>query len=258
MKNSQFFSSCLCQVLTSVVVLSYFITSTHAQCYADGSEGFALPRVNISGYGLCPRGYYCPNATDSDSDTWPVVCPPTVSCQDEREDYKYCPPQGPYEPMPCPAGWYCPRADTLLRCPSGSYCPLGSYRAQSCGGMSVCPEGTESEWDLSGLFVLLLVDICVISGVVYIRVIRPRRRIKPSSAGSDEAPKIPNMWNEMDEQGRLNVVNAVADRRGDVPPLTFTFNELNVVVPAADGVPERELLSGVTGCIRPGTVTAIM
>eukprot|EP00760_Papus_ankaliazontas_P019711 PhM_4_TR18061/c0_g1_i14/m.101826 len=247
MKNSQFFSSCLCQVLTSVVVLSYFITSTHAQCYADGSEGFALPRVNISGYGLCPRGYYCPNATDSDSDTWPVVCPPTVSCQDEREDYKYCPPQGPYEPMPCPAGWYCPRADTLLRCPSGSYCPLGSYRAQSCGGMSVCPEGTESEWDLSGLFVLLLVDLMLLAVKFWLQAVKSRSKscLTPLSYGfTVENTKV--------------LVDAVADRRGDVPPLTFTFNELNVVVPAADGVPERELLSGVTGCIRPGTVTAIM
>eukprot|EP00760_Papus_ankaliazontas_P019710 PhM_4_TR18061/c0_g1_i13/m.101786 len=248
MKNSQFFSSCLCQVLTSVVVLSYFITSTHAQCYADGSEGFALPRVNISGYGLCPRGYYCPNATDSDPDTWPVVCPPTVSCQDEREDYKFCPPQGPYEPMPCPAGWYCPRADTLLRCPSGSYCPLGSYRAQSCGGMSVCPEGTESEWDLSGLFVLLVIDISLISVVMYGH---RAKRLELSTVVPISVTPTHNALAHLAAESRDVVVKAVADRRGNVPPLTFTFNELNVVVPAADGVPERELLSGVTGCIRP-------
>ena len=71
---------------------------------------------------MCPKGFYCPEASTSAEVT---ECP----------EHHYCPP-GSWEHtastvLKCPAGTYAPytrshSVEDCLPCPAGSYCDIGS------------------------------------------------------------------------------------------------------------------------------------
>lgn len=72
-------------------------------CYASPLD---LPTPISLNYS-CDPGFYCPNTTASILWSLPQVCPPTLECIESRLKGEYCPTQGPFEPMLCPAGYYC-------------------------------------------------------------------------------------------------------------------------------------------------------
>jgi ABC-type multidrug transport system ATPase subunit len=212
----------------------------HARCYLTGGPGFPLPVSNDS-YGLCPVGYYCPNATKADPRTWPQFCPATAECVDQRSNFKLCEPQGWYEPTPCPAGYYCPNASTKLPCPRGSWCPIGSTFTRACSGLSSCPEKSKVDYFVGCILVVALVDIVVIAVVL---AYRARLKAEAESVCLDVTP------------GELP--KSIGLRREGRAPLNFEFRNLRVTVDKAKGAGEVTLLDGVNGRFAAGKVTAIM
>ena len=111
------------------------------------------PPATVPGwYGVCPKGFYCPEKT-----TNPIPCAigtfnPVLGATDESF-CRQCPPSifctvsglSTFSDSPlCPAGWYCPGAQNLtstalknsssikVECPAGFYCKEGSSSPRAC------------------------------------------------------------------------------------------------------------------------------
>lgn len=80
-------------------------------CTVPDSRPLSLP-------GPCLPGFYCPNASNSDT---AALCPPTSECLLLRLAGKYCEPQGRLEPALCLRGFFCATPLTQVKCPSGYY-----------------------------------------------------------------------------------------------------------------------------------------
>lgn len=115
------------------------------------------------------------NSTGLNSSTEhpPAFCPPTQRCQAIRLRAmdNVCPePQGYYEPVVCPIGFYCPSGGKeQIQCPKGSFCPQGAYIPNSCGVLSICPPESARELTLVGLFCLGLLYLVWVLFVVVSR-----------------------------------------------------------------------------------------
>ena len=187
-----------------------------AKCLLEGTAGFPLPPSLNDSYGLCPRGYYCPNATLNDPSTWPQFCPATPTCVEDRANFRLCEAQGWFEPVPCPNGHYCPNASTKLRCSSGQWCVLGSTSPRTCSGLSHCPEGSTVEYFVGCVLIVVLVDLSALFiTAMYNRRLEYIATTTCAEVGPSELPK------------------AVDVRRGARAPLNFLFENLRVTVPRA-------------------------
>lgn len=83
--------------------------------------------------------------------------------------------QGLYEPTICASRYYCPLGGKQqLPCPKGHYCPAGSHKPSSCSGISLCPSGTWSQRPITGLTLLLIIDLCLVLCAIFPRI---RRRL---------------------------------------------------------------------------------
>ena len=60
-----------------------------------------------------PSGFLAPYFDPAKNYTYPVICPPTDTCEATRLGGNFCMPQGRYEPLACPAGFYCPDYKTV-------------------------------------------------------------------------------------------------------------------------------------------------
>ncbi len=102
-----------------------------------------------SGSGPCPKGHYCPNATQA-----PIACDPgtynpllgqdsAVACIDCPTG-SYCGTSGLGQPSNvCQAGYYCgvgAITATANTCPLGKMCPPGSATPQNCPGGTYADE----------------------------------------------------------------------------------------------------------------------
>ena len=82
---------------------------------------------------------------------------------------------GPFEPVMCTPGYYCPKNSTeQTPCPSGSYCPPGSEEPLKCSVGSHCPEKSENEANLLPLGLLIIVDVLLIILLVLLGFIARR------------------------------------------------------------------------------------
>lgn len=82
---------------------------------------------------------------------------------------------GPFEPVVCTHGFYCPQnATQQIQCPSGSYCPTGSQEAIKCSAGSYCPAGSRNEVLLIPLVILIILDVMLIA-VFQLHSFRARR-----------------------------------------------------------------------------------
>ena len=80
-------------------------------------------------------------------------------------------------PQPCPAGYYCPTATSLLPCPKGSYCPEGSSEPTTCGILSFpCEETTSIPRYWIFLFAVLIVPIGLCGLVLFYTWLHERKR----------------------------------------------------------------------------------
>lgn len=233
----------------------------------DSTDGFLLPVLQVPGYGMCPKGYLCPNSYPSNVSTYPRVCPATAECLQQRLNSKFCPPQGTFEPYVCPAGSYCPTAYQQIPCPAGFYCPVGTTSPFKCAPISSCPTGTSVSYDYGSIVLLCVWDVMLVALHIYVRRKKmvDESRCSPSEVSADIKFGEQEMsstsscaWSSLAEVDRQRLCAAVENRRSPMLGMTFQFSNLSVTIPAADGNPEKVVLRSVSGTLRPGQVTAVM
>lgn len=226
-------------LLQAVVALLLSAQMVMGRCYVDNSSGIQLPRVfDANGNVVCPQGFLCPGFGSSDPSTFPVFCPPTPECQVHRLQGRLCTTSmGVYEPVLCPSGYYCPNATTKLKCPSGYYCPFGQRAPRKCVALSSCPEKSAGPTQLLSLVILVVLAAGAALAVQYYR-----RRIVPSSPASTT-------------DKRRTLGESYRQSHGSQKPLTIQFCDLRVKLREKK---DHTLVQAVSGCLRPGTVTAIL
>ncbi|KAK3485376.1 uncharacterized protein B0T23DRAFT_46526 [Neurospora hispaniola] len=135
----------------------------------------------------CKDGFLCSNNTVN---SLPQYCTPITACQLARLGGIDCKlngvniGMGPFEPVICQAGWYCPREEkgmVTLKCPSGHYCQAGAPTPTPCAVGSRCPEGSSFERYLLPIVLLLVIDVFLILGMIHLGI---RKRHRNSSAGT--------------------------------------------------------------------------
>ena len=94
---------------------------------------------------------------------------------------------GPFEPVVCTAGFYCPQnATDQYQCPQGSYCPPGSAQAIKCSAGSRCPAGAQNEVMMVPFGILIMIDVIMIAVFLLLRF---RKRQELSRKGHEVLPK---------------------------------------------------------------------
>ncbi|ROW02020.1 hypothetical protein VPNG_07633 [Cytospora leucostoma] len=137
----------------------------------------------------CNEGFLCKNNTVN---SLPQYCPPIDACQEARVSGQICGFQGsnigmgPFEPVVCQGGFYCPDGGSKIKCPAGSYCQPGSAQPTSCSAVSSCPAGSVSQRFYLPLVFLIIIDVCLILGMVLLRL---RKRLKKNAASHVDAVK---------------------------------------------------------------------
>lgn len=137
----------------------------------------------------CLAGFWCPNNT---MNSLPQYCPPITICQEKRLSGGVCPfpqdgvnlniPMGPFEPVICDSGYYCPPPGTdRIKCPKGSYCQPGTASPTPCTVGASCPEGSYYQTFAIPLAVLIIVDAFLALGIFYHTIRRRFHRKKASS-----------------------------------------------------------------------------
>ncbi|KAJ3266288.1 hypothetical protein HDU77_001777 [Chytriomyces hyalinus] len=239
-----------------------FVGPTSPLGYAiDFTLNGTSPEVTASN--ICRPGFFCPYLNVSNPATYPVVCPALPKCHFDRQFGDYCEyPQGLFEPMPCPIGFYCPDYNTVLVCPAGSYCPTGSTVPRPCPFLSSCPAGSGTQAHYGTVVIVLALDFLLFLGYVALRI-RERMRAEPDKPLFSFAAKQTNAA----EPSKSNVT--ISDVDNNIKALTAGFEKgldghkdlsmyyefENLCLRLPDG---KEILQGVSGSIRAGRMTAIM
>ena len=84
---------------------------------------------------------------------------------------------GPYEPVVCSAGFYCPPGGKeKLKCPEGHFCPPGSIEPARCDVGARCPEFSVKNQGFFPLAVLIILDVLMIAFLL-IRFARYRYKL---------------------------------------------------------------------------------
>ncbi|KAJ3312242.1 hypothetical protein HDV04_003285 [Boothiomyces sp. JEL0838] len=174
----------------------------------------------------CPVGFFCPNTTASDPASFPRICPPSVECSILRLAGDECAPQGPLEPTVCPHGYYCPDQNTKLVCPEHHFCPTGTVQPISCGALSICKEGSRTQFAFDGVMTVGIIDLLLVA-FYYLVTWRKKvtsREKKPLLEKKVTAAPVETVVGE----------KLVADKEEALSEVT------------SEGTPEKEVLSDVT------------
>ena len=101
----------------------------------------------------------------------PTYCTPSVPAQVARLNGGTTPPMGPYEPVVCKKGFYCPRGGAQqIRCPSGYFCSIGAYEPTKCSFGALCPPGSFRDASLLPLILLIALDLVLISAILVSKI----------------------------------------------------------------------------------------
>eukprot|EP00759_Apiculatamorpha_spiralis_P045957 PhF_6_TR42666/c0_g1_i6/m.64307 len=177
-------------IVTTLLCIAFIVEFCSAQSSICLTRGYPYPLGPAYDGRMCMRGFLCKNLTLDNNRTYPSMCPPTLDCALMRLARSPCEPQGWYEPMICPAGSECPDMHTQKPCPAGYWCTDGTYSAKKCSYMSYCPEGSETERDLSSLFFAVIADILVFVIYKVYRFIEGRRSMNHRDYILDKYPEI--------------------------------------------------------------------
>jgi ABC-type multidrug transport system ATPase subunit len=173
----------------------------------------------------------------------------------------------------------------MVKCPEGNYCPPGTYEAKSCGPLSICPEGSEQPVFIGALLIVGLADLALLVVVYVYRFVHKRDHLKQLQGTYLPAfftcvPSINiDVWHvrvcgvaiamrSTDEvsisKGGIIVASQLPRptrklckgfhrAKGELKHMDFEFSNLSMKLPTG-----QMILSGVTGRVAPGKVTAIM
>ena len=135
-------------------------------CYRAGTMPIQIQNVSSWLQQGCLEGFLCQNNTIN---SLPQYCIPINECQEARMAGATCAigdqnfPMGPFEPVVCSAGSYCPPGGLQqIRCPKGNFCPLGSSRPIKCSAGSYCPAGAQVEYLFVPFAMLITLDAALI------------------------------------------------------------------------------------------------
>ena len=91
---------------------------------------------------------------------------------------------GPYEPVVCKKGNYCPPGGARqIECPSYSYCSIGAYEPTQCSFGAHCPPGTYRDRSVLPLILVIALDLLLISAIMVSKIHRNGRRKGPHRHG---------------------------------------------------------------------------
>ncbi|RTE76230.1 hypothetical protein BHE90_009303 [Fusarium euwallaceae] len=145
-----------------------------APCWRPGALPLQLQGVESWTKDGCKEGFLCMNNTIN---SLPQSCPPNEMCTVGRLSQMTCSYKGenigmgPFEPIVCQQGYYCPLEDEgkkKIRCPKGSYCQPGASKPTPCATGSLCPEGSSFERFMVPLIVLIVIDILLVIGMFFL------------------------------------------------------------------------------------------
>ena len=112
----------------------------------------------------------------------PQFCPPVTECQISRLAGEPCSlngvnvPMGPFEPVMCTKGHYCPKGGKeMIVCPPSTYCQAGASTPTPCAAGSRCPEGSSYPIFLVPLGGLAILDALLVLGL-FLLAIKGRMR----------------------------------------------------------------------------------
>ena len=78
---------------------------------------------------------------------------------------------GPYEPVVCKKGNYCPSGGAQqIKCPSGYFCSVGAYEPTKCSFGALCPPGSFKDTSLLPLILLIVLDLLLISAMLVSKI----------------------------------------------------------------------------------------
>lgn len=114
----------------------------------------------------------------------PTYCPPPPHAQIARLTGQTTPPMGPYEPVVCKKGNYCPPGGARqIECPPDHFCSVGAYEPTQCSYGSHCPSGTSRDRSVLPLILLILLDLFLVSALLISKIIWNSRRKGPNRGG---------------------------------------------------------------------------
>ncbi|KAI9335103.1 P-loop containing nucleoside triphosphate hydrolase protein [Obelidium mucronatum] len=205
------------------------------------------------------------------------MCPVDVPCFSNRSigfPCKY--PQGIFEPMACPHGFYCPDHKTVLLCPEGHYCVTGQFEPTPCEFLSICNVGSIVQRHYGVLLLVGIVDVLLLLVYAILRF-REMKLANSQHLPSPDAKTIDKDFIVADgAQVGTELVGVVAGQSGgdveiknnisaltagfhkgldgrDDLQMNYEFDGLSLTLP--DG---KTILQGVSGSINAGRMTAIM
>lgn len=105
----------------------------------------------------------------------PTYCPPFPRAQEARLTGQTTTPMGPYEPVVCKKGSYCPPGGAhQIECPSGHFCSIGAYKPTKCSFGALCPPGSYRDRSLLPLILLIVLDTFLLSAVLVSKFLHSR------------------------------------------------------------------------------------
>jgi len=220
--------------------------------------------------------------TNNTVNSLPQFCTPITECQISRLFGVACVNifdksenmgMGPFEPVVCPAGKYCPLAlegKTSVVCPAGTYCQPGSAAPTPCSSGSKCPEGSTSELFLIPVAVLLGIDLLI---TVLLLVFALRRKFH--NRNRDRHARLSadiSLYDMTLDDDQSSQYDAESGCRASVGSTAFIKSMSKATVKASHvglsfgysrltyqpSGAKRPILQNVTGFIKRGSLTAVM
>ena len=103
----------------------------------------------------------------------PTYCPPPPQIQEARLVGQTTVPMGPYEPVVCMRGNYCPpRGAQQIECPSGHFCSIGAYHPTKCTFGALCPPGSFRDRSLLPFILLIVLDLLLVVAMLVSKLSR--------------------------------------------------------------------------------------
>jgi len=153
----------------------------------------------------------------------------------------------------CSPGLYCPELGKAYMCPKGHYCPQGTAHPKSCSSMVSCPAGSAAPgFSAPGVLLVILLAIMLAAGAYFLDYALEMLTKKRAEA-HDRAFKSRGVRRQLGEALLGNTGHVFLGLRRVPDPITVRFSDVDLTL--RDG---KEVLRGVHGTFRAGSMTAIM
>jgi hypothetical protein len=206
----------------------------------------------------CPKGFFCPNSTSKNYFSSPRQCPASNDCGVKRLLGFACEAQGPFEPVICDEGFFCPDQYTKKSCPPGFYCPIGTFDPLPCTGLvTYCPKGSAKYKLYDSLLCLIAIDVILIACYFFIRGYRTKKT-KRNDDVRTSALVVKEDHKKDVETGATEKSNLLEffkrGLNGRTVEMEFKFDNMGLKLPKGG----KTILQGVSGEIKASRMTAIM